>query len=265
VIGWPSDLEGITRDEALEFFSTYYAPNNLTVVLVGRFDPKQAIELAERYFGRLKRGSQEPEPVRTREVEQLAEKRFIGYAETRPTVEIRYHTVADAHKDEPPLLMLSNILNGRTGRLYKSLVLEQKIATGAQAGVNGLKYDGYFSLTGVVRPGKDPKGLEEALYKELEVLKNEPVGEHEMQKVKNEELASDFARLRSNFGLMVQLMQYDALGSWENINRFSDRIQAVTPEDIQRVAKKYFTAENRNVAYFLPKEAQNQKPSGENQ
>jgi predicted Zn-dependent peptidase len=128
--------------------------------------------------------------------------------------------------------------------------------------VNGLKYDGYFSLTGVVRPGKDPKVLEEALYKELEVLKNEPVGEHEMQKVKNEELASDFGRLRSNFGLMVQLMQYDALGSWENINRFSDRIQAVTPEDIQRVAKKYFTTENRNVAYFLPKEAQNQTPSG---
>ena len=83
-----------------------------------------------------------------------------------------------------------------------------------------------------------------------------------MQKVKNEELASDFRRLRSNFGLMVQLMQYDALGTWENINRFSDRIQAVTPEDIQRVAKKYFTPENRNVAYFLPKQQQGQAPGG---
>jgi predicted Zn-dependent peptidase len=145
--------------------------------------------------------------------------------------------------------------------LYKSLVLEQKIATGAQAGVNGLKYDGYFSVMGVVRPGKESKDLEEALYKEIEVLKSEPVGEREMQKVKNEELASDFRRLRSNFGLMVQLLQYDALGTWQNINRFSDRIQAVTPEDIQRVAKKYFTAENRNVAYFLPKQEQSQKPS----
>jgi len=254
VIGWPSDLEGITREEAESFFGIYYAPNNLVVALVGDFDPEQAIQWAERYFGRLKRGQTEPKPVRTRELEQLGEKRLIGYADTRPTARVRYHTVADAHVDEPVLLVISGLLNGRTGRLYESLVLEQRIATGASAGVNGLKYDGYFEVSGVARPPHKPEEVEQAIYKELEALKQIPVGERELRKIKNQELASDFRRLRSKTSLMNQLLQYEALGSWENINRFSERIQAVTAEDIQRVAKKYFHADNRNVAIYYPRD-----------
>jgi predicted Zn-dependent peptidase len=258
VIGWPSDLEGITREEAQSFFDIYYAPNNIVVALVGNFDPKQAVEWAEKYFGRLKRGSTVPKPVRTREVEQLGEKRFIGYADTRPTVRIRYHTVADGHVDEPPLIVLSGLLNDRTGRLYKSLVLEQRVATGAGASVNGLKYDGYFELSGVARPEHTPEEVEQAIYKELEVLKRDLAGERELRKIKNQELASDFERLRSKTGLMNQLLIYEGLGSWENINRFSERLQAVTAEDVQRVARKYFTADNRNVVIYYPK---NQRPA----
>ena len=260
VIGWPSDLEGITREEALYFFSVYYAPNNLTAALAGDFEPEEAIELAERYFGRLKRGPRQAEPVRTREVEQQAEKRMTGEAETRPTVKIRYHTVADAHVDEPALLMLSGVLNGRTGRLYKSLVLEQKIATGASASVAGLKFDGYFGLGGVAAEGHTPEEVEQALYKEMEALKERLVSEREIQKVKNQQLAGDFRRLRSKFSLMVQLLVYDAFGSWQNINKFSDRIQAVTREDVQRVAKKYFLPENRTVAIYNTKEGANPRP-----
>ena len=110
---------------------------------------------------------------------------MVGYADTRPQVAIRYHTVADAHADEPALLVLSSLLNGRTGRLYKSLVLEQKVATGAGAANNGLKYDGYFQLSGVAAPGHTPEDVEKALYEEMQVLQKEPVGERELQKVKN--------------------------------------------------------------------------------
>jgi len=258
VIGWPSDLEGITREEAESFFGVYYAPNNLVAALVGDFDPEQAIQWAEKYFGRLKRGQTEPKPVRTRELQQLGEKRLTGYADTRPTAQIRYHTVADAHLDEPVLLVISGLLNGRTGRLYESLVLEQRIATGASAGVNGLKYDGFFEVSGVARPPHKPEEVEQAIYKELEALKQSPVSERELRKIKNQEMASDFRRLRSKTNLMNQLLQFEALGSWENINRFSERIQAVTAEDIQRVAKKYFHADNRNVAIYYP---QDQRPA----
>ncbi len=260
VIGWPTDLEGLTREEALEFFETYYAPNNLAAAIVGDFDPTEAIELAERYFGRLKPGPKAPEPVRTREIEQLAEKRMTAYAETRPRVQIRYHTVADAHADEPALLMLGSLLNGRTGRLYKSLVLEQKVAAQAGAGVNGLKYDGYFQLQGVARPPNKPEDVEKALYAEIKVLQETLAEERELQKVKNQQLAGDFRKLKSKFNLMMQLLSYEALGDWQNINKFSDRIQTVTAEDVQRVAKKYFKPENRNVALYYTKEGAGPPP-----
>ena len=254
VIGWPSDLEGLTREEALEFFDIYYAPNNLTVSLVGDFDPKQAIEWAEKYLGRIKRGETKPQPVRTSEIGQQAETRMTGYADTRPTVKARYHTVADAHREEPALLVLASLMNGTTGRLYKSLVLEQKVATAAGAGVNGLKYDGFFELSGVAAEGHTPEEVEQALYKEMEVLQEQLVGDRELQKVKNQQLADDFRRLRSKDSLMIQLLIYEALGSWEIINRFSDRIQAVTPEDVRAAARKYFKPENRNVAVYYTKE-----------
>ena len=254
VIGWQSDLDGLTRDEALEFFGTYYSPNNLTVALVGDFDPEQAVSWAEKYFGRLKRGESEPEPVRTWEIEQQAETRMTGYADTRPTVRVRYHTVADAHREEPALLVLSSLLNGRTGRLYKSLVLEQRVATNAGASVNGMKYDGYFEVSGIAAEGHTPEEVEQALYQEMKVLQEQLVGDRELRKVKNQQLASDFRRLRSKTNLMIQLLVYEALGDWENINKFSERIQAVTAEGVRAVARKYFKPENRNVGVYYTKE-----------
>ena len=255
VIGWPSDLNSITRDEAMEYFDTYYAPNNLVAALVGDFDVEQVKTLANKYFGRLQRNAREPGAVRTREVEQQAEQRLSGQAETRPQASIRFHTVPDAHVDEPPLIVLSSLLNGRTGRLYKSLVLEKQVAVQAGAGVDGRKYDGSFQISGVAAPGSTPEDVEKALLEELGRIASEPVGERELQKVKNQQLAGDFRKLQSKFGLMMQLLVYEALGEWENINVFSDRIQAVTPEDIQRVAKKYFTETNRTVALYYTKEA----------
>src|SRR5882762_10493491 len=133
VIGWPSDIEAVTREEALSFFDVYYAPNNLTACLVGDFEPKKAVEWARLYFGRLKRGPREPSPVRTKEVKQLAERRMIAYAETKPQVAIRYHTVPDGHVDDFPLTLLADLLNGRTGRLYKSLVIDQQVANEASS------------------------------------------------------------------------------------------------------------------------------------
>ena len=254
VIGWPSDLNSITRDEAMEYFDMYYAPNNLVAALVGDFDLEQVKTLANKYFGRLERNERGPGAVRTREVEQQAEQRLSGEAETRPQASIRFHTVPDAHVDEPALIVLSSLLNGRTGRLYKFLVLEKQVAVQAGAGVDGRKYDGSFQISGVAAPGSTPEDVEEALLEELERIASEPVGERELQKVKNQQLAGDFRKLQSKFGLMMQLLVYDALGEWENINVFSDRIQAVTPEDIQRVAKKYFTATNRTVALYYTKE-----------
>jgi predicted Zn-dependent peptidase len=257
VVGWPTDLDAITREEAKAYFGVHYAPNNLTACLVGDFDPANATALAKKYFGRIPRGPRDPEPIRTLEEKQLAEKRMVAYADISPTVRVRYHTVADGNNDGFALDVLSDILSGRTGRLYKALVLDtdkQKgIANSASANQNGQKYEGYFELTGVAKQGHRPEDVEQALYREIERLQKEPVSNEELQKVKNQNAAADFRRLQSSFGLMVQLLLRDNYRSWETINTDPARLQAVTADDIRRVANKYFSPENRTVAIYYTK------------
>ena len=256
VVGWPSDLEGMTREEALEFFDTYYAPNNIAVALVGDFDPDEAVALAERYFGRVPRGARPPLPPRTREMPQLAEKRMVAYADTNPQVVIRYHSVPDGHVDEPALVVLGQLLNGRTGRLYKALVEDQQVATSASGGQSGLKFEGMFEVRGTAKQGRTPEEVELAIYAELERLQTEPVGERELQKVKNQNAASTFRDLRGNFQLMMQLLIRENNRGWETISSDPPLYDAVTAEDIMRVAKKYFTPETRAVAVYYRKEGE---------
>jgi predicted Zn-dependent peptidase len=256
VVGWPSDLNGITREEAKAYFDMNYAPNNISACLVGDFEPSEAVELAKRYLGRLKRGPKDPEPVRTREVQQFAEARMNAFAETNPEAVIRYHGVADGHRDEPALLILAGLLNGRTGRLYKSLVLEQGLANSASAVQNGNKYEGYFELSGVAKPGKMPEEVEAAIYKELDKLKKEPVADRELQKVKNQNAATDFRRLQNNFALMFQLLVRDSGRGWKHIDTDPKLIQAVTASDIMRIANSYFSPENRTVGIYYTKKIQ---------
>ncbi len=260
VVGWPSDLEGITREEALEYFAVNYAPNNLTAALVGDIDPAKATELARKYFGTLARGPRPPEPVRTSEMPQLAEKRMMAYAETNPQVRVRYHTVADGHPDAFALDILGSVLSGRTGRLYKSLVLQQQVANSAGGGQDSRKYEGLFEISGVAKPGKSPEEVEQALYKEIERIQKEPVDANELQKVKNQYAAGVFRGIQSNFGLMVQLLLRDNNRGWDTINTDPSRHQAVTPEDIRRVANSYFKPENRTIAvYYTKKKAEGEK------
>ena len=253
VVGWPSDLEGITREEALTFFDLYYAPNNLAAALVGDFDPDEAKALAERYFGRLPRGERSAPQPRTREMPQMSEKRMHAYAETNPQVAVRYHSVPDGHVDEPALVVLGQLLNDRTGRLYKALVEDQGVATRASGGQSGFKFEGMFELRGTAAEGHAPEEVEQALYAEIERLKTEPVDPRELQKVKNQNAASTFRELQGNFFLMYSLLMRDANRGWETINSDPPLYEAVTADDITRVANTYFEPENRAVAVYYRK------------
>ncbi len=256
VIGWPSDLDGLSREEAAAYFEMNYAPNNLAACLVGDFDVNEAKVLAERYFGRLKRHPQQVPPVRTREIPQEAEKRMLAWAETTPEVEIRYHTVADGHADDAALTVLGSLMSGRTGRLYKSVVLDQQLANNAGAGQRSMKWQGFFSMSGTAKPGHTPEEVEQALYKELEKLQQEKVGERELQKVKNQFAAGNFRRLQSNFALMLQLLLAENNRGWQSFNEDPKKIEAVTAEDIQRIAIQYFKPENRAVAIYYTKKSE---------
>ena len=227
VVGWPSDVESITREQAEAYFDIYYAPNNLTAILVGDFDSDEALALANRYFGRISRGDKAPPEVITEEVEQIAQKRFSAEADTNPQVSIRFHTVPFRHQDQAALDVMASVLRGRTGRLYQALVEEQDLVVGSpSAGHLNLKYGGFFSLSAQVKPGRDPAQVEAALLAEVEKLGSEPVSERELQKVKNQDLANSFRSLGSAQGIMQQLLFAEGLGDWKAINEDSGRLQA---------------------------------------
>jgi predicted Zn-dependent peptidase len=254
VVGWASDIPMYTLAQAKQYFATYYAPNNLTGVLAGDFRTDEVKPLLERYFGRIPRGTVEPPPVVTLEPKQLGEKRFNAEAETSPTVRIWWKGVPFVHRDGPALDVLADVLSGRTGRLYKGLVLGRQVANQASASNDQKKYGGVFEVEVTVKDGRQPAEAEAAIQVELDRLQREPVPAEELQKVKNQEKANAFRRLSSPTFIMYQLMAYDALGDWRTINAYADRVDAVTADDVLRVAKEYLTKESRTVGTFLRKE-----------
>lgn len=250
VIGYASDLPFITKADADEYYSLYYAPNNVTAILVGDLDPKQAVALAEKYFGRIPRGEKQAPVMITLEPRQQAEKRFYGEAETNPAVTARWHTVAQVHADVPALEVMAEVLNGPTGRLQRSLILDQGLATSARAGQGARKYEGMFEIQAECKEGVTPEQLEAAIHREIDKLKSEPVGAEELQSVKNRYMTRTWRQLDGNFFQMIRYGVAEARGSWRDADRIDAEIQKVTPDDVQRVAGKYFTKENRAVAIW---------------
>jgi predicted Zn-dependent peptidase len=254
VVGWPSDIPAISKADADDYFATYYAPNNLTGVIVGDFKLAELRPLLERYFGRIPRGKKDPPPMVTIEPKQLGEKRYRAEAETSPTVRIWWHGLPFAHKDRTALDLVSDVLSGRTGRLYKGLVVGKQLANEVSASVDLKKYDGIFQVACTVKDGKDPAAAEAAISEEIDKLRNEPVSAEELQKVKNQGKANAYRRLSSPFSIAIQLMFYEGLGDWRYINTYADEVDRVTADDLQRVSREHLRPENRTVGVFLRKE-----------
>jgi predicted Zn-dependent peptidase len=253
VIGWPSDLPAITKAEADDFYTTFYAPQNLTLILVGDFKSDEIMAMLTKYFGRIPRGPRAAPDVVTLEVPSVAEKRMNAEAEANPSVEVLWKTVGFQHKDSYALEILGQILSTRTGRLYKGLVLNSKVATEADAGQHAKKLAGLFYADAEVAEGHTPEEAEQAVYHEIDRLQNEPVPAKELQKVKNNFAANEYRKLASNMAILQQLIRTDGNGDWREINEAGPKLQAVTAADVQRVAQKYFTKENRTVCTFTRK------------
>jgi predicted Zn-dependent peptidase len=253
VVGWPSDIPAITKEQADAYYSTYYSPQNVTLILVGDFDADRAARLAESYFGRIPRGKSAVPDVVTLEVPQQAEKRMFAEAEANPQVDILWHTAPFGHADSYPLQVLAQLLSTRTGRLYKGLVLGSQVATDAFARQESRKWAGLFNAGGEAKEGRRPDEVEQAIYAELEKLKKDDVPAEELQKVKNNFAAAEYRRLSSNFPILVQLIVNDGFGDWREVNAAGTKVQAVTASDVKRVANRYFTKENRAVAVYTRK------------
>jgi predicted Zn-dependent peptidase len=253
VVGWPSDIPAITKAQADEYYGTYYAPQNITLVLVGDVEVEGATRMAEAYFGRIPRGRKAAPDVVTLEVPQQAEKRMYAEADANPQVDVLWHTVPFGHSDSYPLQVLAQLLSTRTGRLYKGLVLGSQVATDAFARQESRKWAGLFNAGGEAKEGRRPEEVEQALYAEIEKLKKDEVPAEELQKVKNNFAAAEYRRLSANFPILVQLIQSEGRGDWKEVNEAGTKVQAVTAADVKRVANRYFTKENRAVAIYTRK------------
>ena len=175
---------------------------------------------------------------------------MVATVDAQSQVEVRYHAVPAGHRDGFALDVMSAVLNGTTGRLYKSMVEGLEIATNASFQVDGKKYAGLISFSATVKGDASPEDLEAAWYEQVALLQSERVSSSELEKVKNNVIADQYRQLQSNFFLMIQLGYMEALGGWEYINYSGDRLLAVSPDDIMRVANTYLTTNNSSVAIY---------------
>jgi predicted Zn-dependent peptidase len=258
VIGWSSDIARLTRVETQVFFETYYGPNNAVVGIVGDVRPKELIEALEQSFGRIESRPFTP-GVETEEPAQEGERRVEVVFDANPVVMIGYHKPDLHHPDEVVFDVIDSLLSrGRTSRFYKRIVQEKQLAVevSTASGVPGVRFPNLFMIQGIPRAPHTTQEVETAIYEELERLGRESVDPRDLQKILNQ-LDADLVRsLQSNSGMASQLSYFEAVvGGWRYILEVRKAIGKVSPEDVMRVAKTYFTKENRTVATLIKKEA----------
>ena len=250
-VGWPSDLQSFSATDAEAFFRKYYVPANMVVTIVGDVKADEAWPVIEKYFGRLPK-SPAPPALRTVEPPQIAERTVVVRETAQPFFFEGYHRPAATHPDSAVYDVMSMLLSaGRTSRLYKSLVRDQKIAAAAQGfnGFPGEKYPNLFTLIAVPTPGHTPDEMQTAIRKEIERIKTEDVPAEELASVKTRVKAGLIRQLSGNSGLAMQLASYQTLyGDWRELFREVERIDKVTAADVKRVANETFTEKNRTVA-----------------
>ncbi|MCP2519700.1 insulinase family protein [Candidatus Aminicenantes bacterium AC-335-B20] len=259
VVGYLEDLLTLTKKKALNFYKTYYIPNNMVAAIVGDVNFEEVKKLAEEYFGDIPAG---PEPPRPHFIEphQKGERRVIVKFDAEPRLLIGYHIPSWFKRDNIVLELISYILSrGDSSRLRRDLVIDRKMALTVYTSINdpGVRYPSLFTIYCQPRHPHTPEELEKAVYEHLEKLKKEPVSKEEIEKAINQAEAS----LYRSFGFAENV--FLAMRILRNVLLFNDldadfkrvsEMKKITPQDIMNVARKYFTESNRTVGVLLRKE-----------
>jgi predicted Zn-dependent peptidase len=265
-IGSMRDLDNARLEDIRDFYDTYYVPNNVTLVVVGDLDPLETESMVRKYFGPLERGARLPTNHIPQEPPQTA-KRVVKLAlnVALPAFVEGYHMPADGTPDAYPLRLASNILSeGESSRIYRRLVYDKQIALEAQSTGNFTEDPNLFFVFAVLNQGHAPAEGEAEVEAELTRLKTQAVSNDELQKAKNQTLR-DFILSRQTVQTRGEELGYAAviLKDANLVNTELARFLAVTPADIQRVAEKYFVAENMTLVEVYPKSAAGDKQAGE--
>ncbi len=256
VIGSMEDLEAASIDDVRDFFQTYYVPNNATAVIVGDFDPKEALSLVTQYLGRVPK-SDKPVPRDIPKEPRQTKERRVKLEENwpLPAVVVAHHITFDGNPDSYPLHIASKILSdGQSSRIYRRLVYETGIALAAFGGGNIIEDPNLFFAVAIVQPGHTTEEAANALIGELDRLRNEPVSANELQQAKNQ-FARDYILGRESDQSKAEQLGHAVVihNDIKTADGEFDIFQNITATDVQRVARTYFTPENRLVLTIMPR------------
>ena len=254
VIGWMSDLKTLNPEDLVSHYRTYYAPNNAVIIVVGDVNQQEMLGRIKTAFGSIPPGPSVPE-VTVEEDEQKGERRIYVKKEAElPYVLSVYKVPNITHEDGFALDVLGSILSdGKSSRLYRSLVYEKQIAISAWAGYEGLYKDPFLFFTGATAgQGKKIEAVERALLDEIEKIKNELPSAQEVQRAKNQVEASFIMQQDSIYMQAKTIGSFEMTVGWKFIDKYLEGIRKVTPEEVSRVAKKYLSDEQKTTGILIP-------------
>jgi zinc protease len=254
VVGWMQDIENLTRQDLVDFYKLYYAPNNAFLVVVGDFSTVEIMAKIKNAFGKIPRGA-EPPRITTDEPEQRGQRSVILKKEAElPFVLSFYHAPNLKSQDSFALDLLAVILaGGRSSRLYHELVYEKRLVRGVDVDYSGVSIDPMgLSIYAQLLPGIEPPTVEREIDRLVEETKSALVAERELQKAKNQVEAAFVFAQDSIFGQAMKIGYYEAAGGWRQMNDYLEGVRKVTREDIQRVARQYLDADRRTVGTLIP-------------
>ena len=260
IVGWMQDIENLKRQDLVDFYKLYYAPNNAYIVMVGDFSTEQALEKIKTAFGKIPRGP-EPPKVSAEEPEQRGERRVILKKEAElPLVLAFYHAPNLKSPDSFALDLLSVVLaGGKSSRLHHDLVYQKRLVRGVDADYSGVSIDpAGLSVYAQLLPGIEVAAVEREINRNLEKVKTELISERELQKAKNQVEAAFVFAQDSIFGQAMKIGYYEAVGGWRQMDAYLDGIRKVTREDIRRVAGQYLNPDRRTVGTLIPTKEKSQ-------
>ncbi len=254
VIGWMSDLKTLNPDDLINHYRTYYAPNNAVIIVVGDVNQTEIMKKIRTAFGGIQAVPSIPE-VTVEEDEQKGERRIYVKKEAElPYVLSVYKVPSITHEDGFALDVLGSILSdGKSSRLYRSLVYEKQIAISAWAGYEGLYKDPFLFFSGATAgQGKKIEDVEKAMLDEIEKIKNELPSAQEVQRAKNQVEASFIMQQDSIYMQARTIGSFEMTVGWKFIDKYLEGIRKVSPEDVSRVAKKYLIDEGKTTGILIP-------------
>lgn len=258
-IGWKSDIMATTRADLRDFYENKYIPKNITIAIAGDVNPEEIKKMASTYFGKFEKRDSRPQVI-TREPKQEGKRNFVRKSLNQPLYMEAYHTVDQEDVHAPALHILGDIMaRGRVSRLYSELVEEKNLARRVHAfdGFPGDKYPSLFVIFAVPNQGIELNTLSKAIHEQIERLQQNLVSADELQRAKTRLRADLVRKLRSNKGLARRLAGAKAQqGQWQKLFTYLDRLEQVSLQDVQDVARKYLEDENRTTGRLIEEEDQ---------